>query len=84
MAGVEQAGEGGFVHGLAGALVNDRAVPLEAIMLQCLQDALRCVRLLPGWIDILDADQPATAMPARLKIAGSCGEQGAEVQWPCG
>jgi hypothetical protein len=84
LTGLKQARQIGFVSGPAAALVGDGTVPFEAIALQRLQDALSRARLLPGWVDVLDADQPAATMPACLKIAGSCGEQGAEVQWPRG
>ena len=41
--------------GMAGALVDDGTVPLEAMAFQGLQNAGRGIGLFPGWIDILDA-----------------------------
>ncbi len=61
--------------GMAGALVDDGAVPFEAVALQGLQNARCGGGLLPGRIDILDAQQPAAAAVASLQIAGSRGEQ---------
>jgi hypothetical protein len=41
--------------GVAGALVIDGPVPLEAKALQRLDNEIGGGRLFPGWIDILDA-----------------------------
>jgi hypothetical protein len=41
--------------GMAGALVDDGTVPLEAMAFQGLQNAGRGIGLFPGGIDILDA-----------------------------
>ena len=84
MAGLEQVRQCSLVCRLAATLVNDGTVPLEAVGLQRLQDAVRRPRLRPGRIDILDADQPGTAAMASLQVAGSRGKQGAEVQGPGG
>jgi len=37
------------------ALVEDRAVPLEAINIQCTDDGVSCARLLTWRIDVFDA-----------------------------
>ena len=84
MTGFEQACKRCLMGRSAAALVNDRPVPFEAVALECLKDALRCSRLLPGRVDILDAHQPVAAALACLQIAGGRSKQGAEMKWPGG
>ena len=76
--------QGGRVGSMTGALVDDGAVPLEAVTLKRLDNAICGVRLLPWRVDVLDTQQPAAAEVACLQVAGSRGEQGAEMQWPGG
>ena len=84
MAGVQQACKRRLVGGLAVALIDDGPVPFEPVALECLEDAPRCPRLLPGRVDVLDAYEPAAVVPACLQVARSRGEQGTEMKWPGG
>lgn len=84
MAGVQKLCKSCLVGRPAAALVGDGSVPFETVAVQCFKDAFRCARLLPGRVDILDAEQPAPAVPAGLQIAGGRSKQGAEMKWPGG
>ena len=75
MTGVEQVVKSRLVRGLAAALVDDGAVPFEAVSIQRGKNAFRGARLLPGRVDVLDAQQPVAAVSARLQVAGSRSEQ---------
>jgi hypothetical protein len=68
------------VYGNALALIYDIAVPEEAESLQGAQDAIRAAGHDARCIEILDADQPATAMMARIEIASNCRQKRAQVQ----
>ena len=52
---VQQARQRRRMGFLTVALVDDGAVPLEAIVLECLDNSPRGTRLLPGRIDVLDS-----------------------------
>jgi hypothetical protein len=84
MAGFQQTCKRCLVGRSGVALVDDRAVPFEAVALQCFQDAFDCARLLSGRVDILDANQPVATALACLQIAGGCSQQGTEMKWPGG
>jgi hypothetical protein len=51
-------------------LANDLPVPFEAELLEGAQNPGRRSGNLPRSIEILDAQQPAAAMRARVQIAG--------------
>jgi hypothetical protein len=54
------------------ALIYDITVPVEAESLQGAQDAIRAAGHDARCIEVLDADQPAAAMMARIEIASDC------------
>jgi hypothetical protein len=66
---------GSNVYGNALALIYDLAVPVEAESLQGAQDAICAARYDPRGIEILDADQPAAAVMARIEIASDRGQE---------
>jgi hypothetical protein len=54
------------------ALIYDITVPVEAESLQGAQDAIRAAGHDARCIEVLDADQPAAAMMARIEITSDC------------
>jgi hypothetical protein len=54
-------------------LANDLPIPFEAEQLEGAQNCGRRSGNLPGLVEILDAQQPAPAMRARVQIAGDRG-----------
>lgn len=79
---VEEAPQRFLVSGRSLALVDDGSIPLESISLERGQDLTGRSGLLPGWIDIVYADKPASALVTCLQIARSCREQRSKVKWP--
>ena len=62
------------------ALAHHVAIPFEAESLQGPQDGRRGSGHHTGRIQILDANQPAAAVCARIQVAGRRGEQGAQMK----
>jgi hypothetical protein len=50
------------------------------VLLQAVEDVLRGSGFLPGWVQVFHAQQPLTAVMAGIKVAGNCGDQGAQMQ----
>ena len=66
------------------ALVKDRAIPLESVTFECADDFIGGTGLLPGWVDILDTEEPAAATRPCSEVTRNRGKQGPEVQGPGG
>jgi hypothetical protein len=65
-----QVAQRGFVELAAIALPSDLPIPLKAEPLERVQDSRRRSRNLSRPVEILDAQQPAAAMGARIQITG--------------
>lgn len=63
------------------ALVAGRAIPLEAVTLQCSEDFFGRAAHGTRWVNILDPQQPLAAIFERLQQARNGSEQRSEVQW---
>lgn len=62
------------------ALPADVTEPAEAMGFQAAQNLVCGARGFPGWVDVLDAQQPLTTRGKCLQIAGRGGYEGAEMQ----
>ena len=80
MAGGLQRVECGLVGGGAPALPHDLAIPFEAKAFEGGEDTLGGAGHRAWAVDILDAQQPASAVGARFQEAADRGDQRAEVQ----
>ncbi len=75
-----QALQCGMVYILPLALNQHLTVPFKGECLQRPQDLVRCAWLRSLPVDVFDAQQPLTAMSARIKIAAERSDQRTEVQ----
>jgi hypothetical protein len=64
----------------APALPDDRPIPVQLESLQSAQDLLGATRNNTLSVQILDPDQPAAAMPARIEEAADCSDERSEMQ----
>ena len=71
---------GGFIDRMAIALEPDLAIPVQAVMVQGLQNIGGGAGLLPGRVQILHPYQPAAVVGAGIEKTGQCREQRAQVQ----
>lgn len=83
-AGRAQALERGRIGFAAFALAHDRAVPFEAEAFQRGEDACGGAGHRARGVHVLDAQQPASAVRARIQEAAHGGDQRAEVQRAAG
>lgn len=86
-AGVEQITlhellQGGFVVFGAWHLINDRAIPVQAVSLQTAEDGSTGTGFGPGRIQIFDTQKPFAALLSGADIAADSGQQGAGMQAP--
>ena len=62
------------------ALVQNRAVPVEAVLFQTGEQCIGCARSFPGRVQILHAHPPLATGRARVQVAGQGADQRAEMQ----
>jgi hypothetical protein len=67
--------QGGDIPGNPATLIYDVAVPTETECLQRAQDPVRAPGHDAGSIQILDPDEPAAAVMARVEIAPDGGQE---------
>jgi len=77
---IQQLSYGLLVLRIAGALIDDRTVPFEAVPLQRGKDQVTGTRLFPRRVNVLHAHQPTTVVAAGLKATCHGGKQGTEMQ----
>src|SRR5690606_30103055 len=77
----QQLGNRLFVSLAPGGLIEERAVPQQAMGFQCRQDLGGGLRRLAQWIDVFDSNQPGTLVMAGIQIASQGADQGAEMKW---
>ena len=76
--------QGSLVEFPAFALIDDRAIPLEAVNLKQAQDFVG-MGLAAAWlVQVFHAQQPLAAVPACIEITAHGGNQRAEMQRPGG
>jgi hypothetical protein len=72
--------EGGAVRFTAVALVEDRIVPVEFVLIQLMENSIGCALHFPRWVNILHSDQPFTAMGFGIEVAGQRAHQRTKMQ----
>src|SRR3954452_17626139 len=72
-------GERCFVMRRALGLPHDASVPLEAVLLERVQDQRLGTGPGAGRVDVLDAEQPSAACGARVAVAADRGDERAEM-----
>src|SRR5690625_2424314 len=61
-------------------LIKHRAVPVEAVLFQAVEQRIRRSRLLPRRVHVLYAYLPFAIGRARVQVAGQSADQRAEIQ----
>jgi len=77
---LEQLLQGMFVGLTTLTLIKHRAVPVEAVLFQAVEQRIRRSRLLPRRVQILYAYLPFAIGSARVQVAGQSADQRAEMQ----